>query len=79
MAGARGARRRRDELRGRISSVTGQFQYVVDQALDGLIACCRETRLRLTRSERETCIGATVLLTISAMNFSKGGSPRHRR
>ncbi len=65
-------RRTRHELRNRVAALTGQYRYVVDQALKILIARCRELKLRLTRSERETRIEAAVLLTILTMNFSQG-------
>ncbi len=64
--------RTRHELRTRVASLTGQYRYVVDQALKIMIARCRELRLRLTRSERETRIEAAVLLTILTMSFTQG-------
>ena len=76
---ARFLQRFRDELRQRISGVTGQHPYLVDQVLNQLILRCREANLRLTSSVRETRIDAAVLLTTLTMGFLYGGHPEYRR
>jgi hypothetical protein len=64
--------RTRHELRTRVAALTGQYRYIVDQALKIMIARCRELKLKLTRSERETRIEAAILLTILTMSFVRG-------
>lgn len=65
-------RRKRQELRSRVAAMTGQYRYVVDQALREMIAGCKKRRLRLTRSERESQIGAAIVLTAATMNYLGG-------
>lgn len=67
-------RKRRQELRSRVSTMTGQYRYVVDQALNELIARCRELDLRVTRSESDTLIGAAILLTMLSSRFARDGA-----
>ena len=62
-------RKHRHELRSRVSAMTGQYRYVVDQALKEMIAGCKKLGLHLTRPERETRVGAAILLTILTMSF----------
>jgi hypothetical protein len=56
-------------LRNRVASVTGQHAYVIDHVLGEMIPRCRELQLRLTRSERDTRMDATALLTALTMSF----------
>lgn len=72
-------RQARGDLRARVSSLTGHYRYVVDQALDAMIATCRERDLRLIRSRQQTRLGAAVLLTMITLSLSRGRSPRFRR
>jgi len=65
-------RRNRQELRGHVAGVTGQYRYVVDQALREMIGGCKKLRLRLTRSESETRIGAAILLAVVTARFLGG-------
>jgi hypothetical protein len=65
-------RRNRQELRAHVAGVTGQYRYVVDQALREMIAGCKNLRLRLTRSESETRIGAAILLAVVTARFLGG-------
>jgi len=69
----------RNELRARVSSLTGHYRYVVDQALSAMIVRCRELDLRLTRSRQQTRLGAAVLLTMITITFSRGRKPQFRR
>ncbi|UCF69518.1 MAG: putative zinc-binding metallopeptidase [Acidobacteriota bacterium] len=71
--------RSRDELRRRVSAVTGQHPYVIDQMLKEMILRCRAMNLRLMRSERESRIDAAVLLTTLTMTFLHGGHPEYHR
>ena len=71
-------RRKRLELRNRVAAMTGQYRYVVDQALREMIAGCKRRRLRLTRSERETQIGAAILLTAGGALLGDASAPPPR-
>jgi len=62
-------RRHRQELRERVAALTGQYRYVVDQALREMIGGCKKLGLRLMRSERETRIGAAILLAVVTGRF----------
>lgn len=64
--------RRRQELRSRISNLTGLYRYDVDQALKVMIARCRVLGLRLARSERETHMAAGILLAMLTTSVIKG-------
>lgn len=72
-------RRSRQELRGRVAATTGQYRYVVDQALKMMMSRCRELDLLVTRSERETRLEATILLTMMTMGFLHGRRHEYRR
>lgn len=65
-------RRHRAELRGRVAALTGQYRYVVDQALREMIGGCRRQRLRMVRSERETRVGAAILLAVLTTSYLGG-------
>jgi hypothetical protein len=68
-------RESRDELRRGVARWTGQHPFVVDQVLGDMMLRCRERRLRLRHSRRETLQGAIVLLTAQTMRFLR---VRHR-
>lgn len=69
-------RRIRPELRRSVSTWTGASQYTIDQALQEMIARCRQLRLRRDRSERQVRQEAMVLLTVQTMNYLHGGHHR---
>ncbi|MGE3174899.1 MAG: putative zinc-binding metallopeptidase [Planctomycetota bacterium] len=71
----------RVDLRGRTASLTGHYRYVVDQALDAMIARCKELDLRRSRSAALTRLGAAVLLTMVTLTLTLPGGkkPRFRR
>lgn len=69
----------RIELRARVSTLTGQSRYVVDQALATMISRCKELDLRCVRPRAETRLLAAVLLTMISLNLSRGRKPRFRR
>lgn len=56
-------RRSRTELRRRVSGMTGQPPYVIDQVLNELLPRCRQLGLRLAKSPRETLLDAAIVLT----------------
>ena len=66
-------------LRARVSSLTGQPRYVVDQALQAMVQRCRELDLRVTRPRAETRLGAAVLSTMATQQLARGHRPRFRR
>jgi len=69
----------RRELRQRVSEVTGQHQYVIDQVVNELILRCRKLDLRLARPARDTLIDAASLLTVLTMSFVRRGRSEYRR
>lgn len=71
-------REHRQELRARVSALTGLSRYVVDQALATMIARCKELDLRCVRSRGETRLLAAVLLTMVTLTLRRR-KPRFRR
>jgi hypothetical protein len=72
-------RNSRSELVTRVSRLTGNYRYVVDQALSTMIDRCRELDLRVFRSRQQTRLGAGVLLTVVTLSLSFGRRPLFRR
>ncbi len=68
-------RKERRYLRGQIAKWTGQYQFVVDQVLKGMIIRCRDLRLHLAHGEQQTREGAVVLLTAHTTAYVRA---RHR-
>jgi hypothetical protein len=66
----------RRDVRRRVRRWTGEYQYVIDQVLEGMIARCRELGLRLAVPEEEARLEFTTLLTVQAMTHLHQG--RHR-
>jgi len=66
----------RRTLREAVGQWTGQHPYTIDQVVNELVDRCRELKLRLRFSERETRRNILVLLTVQTMNVLHGG--RHR-
>ncbi|MEZ6014305.1 MAG: hypothetical protein R3F49_04275 [Planctomycetota bacterium] len=71
-------RERRQELRARVSELTGQYRYDVDQSLRMMMSRCKELGLRLSRSEAESRIGAAILLTMLSTLSARGRQEFHR-
>ncbi len=69
-------RRIRPELRDRVAEWTGTHSYTIDQVLRDMIDRCKELRLRMVRSERETRTEAMVMVTVQTMNFMLAGRYR---
>jgi hypothetical protein len=69
----------RVELRTKVSALTGQYRYVVDQAIDAMTVRCRELDLRLSRPRNEARLGAAVLTTMVTLALARGNKPRFRR
>jgi hypothetical protein len=72
-------KRERVDLRGKVSALTGQYRYVVDQAIDAMTARCKELDLRLSRSREQSLLGAAVLTTMVTLALARGHKPRFRR
>ncbi|MBL8727890.1 MAG: hypothetical protein JNM25_05635 [Planctomycetes bacterium] len=72
-------RNERVELRTKVSALTGQYRYVVDQAIDAMTVRCRELDLRLSRPRDQSRLGAAVLTTMVTLALSRGHKPRFRR
>lgn len=71
--------RSRPHLRRRVSALTGQHQYVIDQVLNEMVPRCRVLGLRLRRPPGETLVDVAVLLTSLTMSFLYGSHPEYRR
>ena len=72
-------RRSRRELVRRVSSVTGQHPYLIDQVLNEMIPRSRKLSLRLSRPETDALLDTAILLAIFTMSFLHGGHPRYTR
>mgnify|MGYP002527403147 CR=1 FL=1 len=66
----------RRSLRDAVGPWTGQHPYTIDQVVNELVNRCRELKLRLRFSERETRRHILVLLTVQTMNVLHGGQHR---
>lgn len=71
--------RERTALRTKVSSLTGQYRYVVEQALQSMLQRCRELDLRVARPRAEARLGAAVLTTMATQALARGQRPRFRR
>ncbi len=60
-------RSHRSELRGRVANWTGQYAFVVDEVLKGMIMRAQALKLRLARPQREVLRDAIVMLTVHTM------------
>jgi hypothetical protein len=66
----------RREVRRKVASWTGEYQYTIDQVLEDMIRRCRELDLRVPAAEEQAKLDFTILLTVHTMNFLRSG--RHR-
>lgn len=55
---------------------TGQYQYTINLILQEIIESCREKKLYLTRSERETRMDLVGMLTAHTLNYITKGNHR---
>jgi len=69
----------RTELRSRVASWTGQYAFVIDEVLQGMILRSRELGLRVYYSERETVQDAAIVLTMHTMRHIRGGFREYDR
>jgi Putative zinc-binding metallo-peptidase len=66
----------RKELRRKVAGWTGEYQYTIDQLLQGMIERCRALGLRLTTTEEQAKWEFSILLTVQTMNHLHSG--RHK-
>ncbi len=66
----------RRDVRRKIASWTGEYQYTIDRVLEDMITRCDELNLRLKFQEDHTKLDFLVLLTVQTMNYLHSG--RHR-
>jgi hypothetical protein len=71
-------RERRSDLTRLVAHWTGNHRFVVDDVLQGMIHRCRVLRLRLAAPERESVVGATVVLTLHAARMRRRGWEYYR-
>jgi len=69
----------RTELRTRVAQWTGQYPFVVEEVLQGMIDRARELRLRVCYSERQTVQDAAVVLTVHTMHQIRGRRREYQR
>lgn len=77
--GATFLRRYRVRLRERVSNLTGQHPFVVDQALREMIQAASKRGLRCRRSQNETQLDAVALLSARTMQFLVEGRKTYVR
>jgi hypothetical protein len=73
---ARFLQRIKPDLRKMVSRWTGEYQYTIEQAIDDIIARCRELRLRLVRSPERSKTDSIVMVTVQTMNWLHDGNHR---
>jgi len=66
----------RREVRRKVASWTGEYQYTIDLVIEDMIRRCRELELRIPVAEEQAKLDFTILLTVHTMNFLRSG--RHR-
>ncbi len=66
----------RPELRRSVAEWTGEYQYTIDQVITEMVERCRELRLRLGGSPRDTKRDAMLLVTVLTMNYLHQGHHR---
>ncbi len=70
-------RRNRAEIRQRVSRWTGEYQFTLDQVLKEMIGRCKELKLRVKASERETKLDFAILLTAHTVHYLHRGNEWH--
>jgi Putative zinc-binding metallo-peptidase len=76
MKAARFIARIRREVRRKVASWTGEYQYTIDQVIENMIRRANELNLRLPGPEDRSRLDFTVMLTVQTMNYLHSG--RHR-
>ncbi len=68
--------RTRKEIRRRVAEWTGEYQYTINQVLDGMIERCQAMNLHLTTQKEQAKLDFAILLTVQTMNHLHSG--RHK-
>ncbi len=68
--------RTRKEIRRRVAGWTGEYQYTIDQVLEGMIERCQALKLHLTLQKEQAKLDFAILLTVQTMNYLHSG--RHK-
>jgi hypothetical protein len=76
LSATRFIRRVRKEVRARVASWTGEYQYTIEQVIDELAKRCRELDLRLGGPEEQAKVDFTIFLAVQTMHYLHSG--RHR-
>lgn len=71
--------RERVSLRAKVSALTGQYRYVVDQSVTAMQQRCRELDLRVARPREQARLGAAVLATMATLALARTRRSRFRR
>lgn len=66
-------REERKLIGGMVAKWTGQYRYTIHLLLDELIDSCREKKLRLMNSERQTRLDLVGMLTAQTLNYINSG------
>ncbi len=66
----------RKEVRRKVAGWTGEYQYTIDQVLQGMIERCQALGLRLTTTREQAKWDFSILLTVQTMNYLHTG--RHK-
>jgi hypothetical protein len=62
-------RRHRRALREQVAEFTGEYVFTIDQVLKDIIGRCRELKLRLCKSERQTRLQVAIMLSIHTVHM----------
>ena len=76
MKAARFIARIRRDVRRRVASWTGEYQYTIDQVIENMIRRANELNLRLSGPEESSKGDFTVMLTVQTMNYLHSGFHR---
>lgn len=66
----------RRDVRRKVADWTGEYQYTIDQVLQGMIERCQALGLRLTTTKEQARWDFAILLTVQTMNYLHSG--RHK-
>jgi hypothetical protein len=66
----------RKEVRRKVADWTGEYQYTIDQVLQGMIERCQALGLRLTTTKEQAKWEFSILLTVQTMHHLHSG--RHK-
>ncbi len=66
-------RQERKLIAGMVARWTGQYKYTIDLMLSEVIQSCKEKKLHLTKSEKETRLDLVGMLTAQTLNYISSG------